>query len=126
MPAHSLIDKKGVLKALPKFKMMMNPKSYRMAHAVYDLNEVEKIEPYHNQPDTLMDKIAFNAIRVVRGSYDLMTRYNPETMKEREWLNRILFLETVAGVPGMIGGMVRHLKSLRSLENDHGWIHHLL
>jgi hypothetical protein len=32
----------------------------------------------------------------------------------------------VAGVPGMIGGMVRHLKSLRTLEHDHGWIHHLL
>ena len=41
-------------------------------------------------------------------------------------MNRIVFLETVAGVPGMIGGMVRHLKSLRVLENDHGWIHHLL
>ena len=26
----------------------------------------------------------------------------------------------------MIGGMVRHLKSLRTLEKDHGWIHHLL
>ena len=52
--------------------------------------------------------------------------YNPEKMKERDWLHRIIFLETVAGVPGMIGGMVRHLKSLRSLEADHGWIHHLL
>ena len=65
-------------------------------------------------------------IRFVRGSFDMVTRYNPETMKEREWLHRIIFLETVAGVPGMIGGMVRHLKSLRSLEADHGWIHHLL
>lgn len=35
-------------------------------------------------------------------------------------------LETVAGVPGMIGGMARHLKSLRKLSRDHGWIHTLL
>lgn len=35
-------------------------------------------------------------------------------------------LETVAGVPGMIGGMARHLKSLRRLSRDHGWIHTLL
>lgn len=126
MPANTFIDKKGVLATLPKFKMIMNPKSYRMAHAVYDLNEVQTIKPYHNEPETFMDKLALNAIKLVRGSYDVLTRYNPEKMKEREWLNRILFLETVAGVPGMIGGMVRHLKSLRSLENDHGWIHHLL
>jgi hypothetical protein len=26
----------------------------------------------------------------------------------------------------MIGGMQRHLRSLRTLERDHGWIHHLL
>jgi threonyl-tRNA synthetase len=47
-------------------------------------------------------------------------------MTEREWMNRAIFLETVAGVPGMIGGMQRHLRSLRTLERDHGWIHHLL
>ena len=47
-------------------------------------------------------------------------------MNERQWLNRIVFLETVAGVPGMVGGMMRHCRSLRTLERDHGWIHHLL
>lgn len=55
-----------------------------------------------------------------------MSGYNPEKMKERDWLNRVIFLETVAGVPGMIGGMQRHMRSLRTLERDHGWIHHLL
>ena len=65
-------------------------------------------------------------IRTVRGSFDMVTGYNPNKMDERAWLNRMVFLETVAGVPGMIGGMARHLRSLRTLENDHGWIHHLL
>ena len=41
-------------------------------------------------------------------------------------MNRVIFLETIAGVPGIIGGMHRHLRSLRTLERDHGWIHHLL
>ena len=35
-------------------------------------------------------------------------------------------METIAGVPGMVGAMHRHLRSLRSLERDGGWIHHLL
>lgn len=65
-------------------------------------------------------------VGAARFSVDTATRYNPETMNERHWLHRIIFLETVAGVPGMIGGMLRHLKSLRTLEADHGWIHHLL
>jgi threonyl-tRNA synthetase len=47
-------------------------------------------------------------------------------MTERDWMNRAIFLETIAGIPGMVGGMSRHLKSLRTLERDHGWIHHLL
>lgn len=29
-------------------------------------------------------------------------------------------------VPGMIAAMTRHLKSLRYLQRDHGWIHTLL
>jgi len=62
----------------------------------------------------------------VRKSFDTFTRYNPVTMTEREWLFRCIVLETVAGVPGMVAGMHRHLRSLRTLEHDHGWIHHLL
>lgn len=63
---------------------------------------------------------------MTRSSFDLASGYNPETLDERGWMNRVIFLETIAGVPGMIGGMQRHLRSLRTLERDHGWIHHLL
>ena len=74
----------------------------------------------------MSDKLALGIVKSVRHGFDFVSRYDPKKMNERDWLNRIIFLETIAGVPGMIGGMVRHLKSLRVLENDHGWIHHLL
>ena len=32
----------------------------------------------------------------------------------------------MAGVPGMVGGMMRHLRSLRTMQRDKGWIHTLL
>ena len=32
---------------------------------------------------------------------------------EAAWLSRILFLETIAAVPGMVAAMLRHLGSLR-------------
>ena len=47
-------------------------------------------------------------------------------MDEWHWLDRVIFLDTIARVPGMIAGMQRHLKSLRIIEPDNGWIHHLL
>ena len=31
-----------------------------------------------------------------------------------------------SGVPGMVGGMLRHMRSLRSMKRDNGWIHTLL
>ena len=39
---------------------------------------------------------------------------------------RLIILESVAGVPGMLGGMFRHFRSLRHLERDHGFIFTLL
>jgi hypothetical protein len=31
-----------------------------------------------------------------------------------------------SGVPGMVAGMLRHMRSLRTMKRDHGWIHTLL
>lgn len=50
----------------------------------------------------------------------------PYSMSEQKWLIRFIFLESVAGVPGMIAGMLRHLHSLRRLQRDNGWIETLL
>jgi hypothetical protein len=45
----------------------------------------------------------------------------PYAMSEKKWLTRFVFLESVAGVPGMVAGMLRHLHSLRRLKKDNGW-----
>jgi len=62
----------------------------------------------------------------LRYGMDFLARFDPKTNTEREWLSRLVFLESVAGIPGMVAGFQRHFKSLRSLEDDRGWIHHLL
>jgi hypothetical protein len=43
------------------------------------------------------------------------------TMTEEKWITRFVFLESVAGVPGMVAGMLRHLKSIRRMRRDNGW-----
>ena len=36
-------------------------------------------------------------------------------LSDKNWLLRIILLESIAGVPGMVGGTLRHLRSLRLL-----------
>lgn len=55
------------------------------------------------------EKTALWAVTAMRSSFDLVTGYGPGRMNECKWLVRIVFLETVAGVPGMVGGMVSSL-----------------
>ncbi|KAG8690207.1 hypothetical protein FRC08_010609 [Ceratobasidium sp. 394] len=43
-------------------------------------------------------------------------------MTERKWLMRIIFLESIAGVPGMVAGMLRHMRSLRLMVNYKRWM----
>ncbi|KAF7590401.1 hypothetical protein BBP40_002902 [Aspergillus hancockii] len=47
-------------------------------------------------------------------------------MTEEKWITRFVFLESVAGVPGMVAAMLRHLKSIRRMRRDYGWIETLL
>jgi len=84
-------------------------------------------------------------VRLLRFGTDLATNYKhdvaspkkagdehavaetkPYRMSERKWLIRMVFLESVAGVPGMVAGMLRHLHSLRRMKRDNGWIETLL
>lgn len=111
---------------LPKHNRVYESFSHRMPHYVYPKSEAEKIEYTHITPTNLKDKIAYFSIKLIRKSYDYLTRYDPSNMTENKWISRCMFLETVAGVPGMVGGMCRHLRSLRAKEQDNGWIHHLV
>lgn len=47
-------------------------------------------------------------------------------LTESQWLVRFIFLESIAGVPGMVAATVRHLHSIRRFKLDQGWIKTLL
>lgn len=53
-------------------------------------------------------------------------RWFADTFFAKRYYNRAVVLETVAAVPGMVGGMLTHLKSLRMMRDDEGWIKTLL
>ena len=100
-----------------------------LAHSIYTREEVEALRTdVHFAPRSLGDRAALAAITLVRRSFDALSGYDhrPGKMTEDSYLTRAIFLETVAGVPGMVASMVRHFESLRLMRRDGGWIHSLL
>ncbi|KAF4314989.1 hypothetical protein G195_011497, partial [Phytophthora kernoviae 00238/432] len=89
-------------------------------HAVYDLDKITTMEQTHHPIVKFHERVAFIAVKALRTGFDILSGYRGPggAMTEKDWLNRCLFLESVAGVPGMVGGMLRHLRSLRLLKRD--------
>ncbi|KAK9276220.1 hypothetical protein L1049_005751 [Liquidambar formosana] len=72
----------------------------------------------HHVPITFMDKVAYWTVKALRIPTDIFF--------QRRYGCRAMMLETVAAVPGMVGGMLLHCKSLRRFEHSGGWIKALL
>ena len=72
----------------------------------------------HFEPKNFSDKIAL--------SFTKFLRFLADTFFKKRYGHRAVVLETVAAVPGMVAGMLIHLKSLRKIEDDKGWIKTLL
>ena len=73
---------------------------------------------YHKKSKNELDMFAYYIVKILARSMDIVfgNRYG----------HRAVVLETIAAVPGMVGGMMQHLRSLRHISDDHGWIHTLL
>jgi len=101
-----------------------------LTQVTWSPEELSGVEKTHRNPVDFIDKAAYWAVQIARTGFDVVTMYKLKIssgrMTEKDWSRRIIFLETVAGVPGMVGGAVRHLHSLRLMRRDHGWIHSLL
>lgn len=96
------------------------------SHPGYTKDYVEGVAPTHKPPQLLRERVGYRLCQFTRTAFDYFTGYSHDKMTEQKFLRRFLFLETVAGVPGMVGGMLRHLQSLRLMRRDNGWIHTLL
>lgn len=111
---------------IPKNKIVVNQHYKRAPHPIWEIKEAEKISFTHYKPITLRDKFAYFLAKGLRNSYDLITFYKPGKINELHYLRRCIFLESIAGVPGMIAALTRHFSCIGTLKEDNGWIHHLL
>jgi ubiquinol oxidase len=72
----------------------------------------------HHEPGDLSDRFAYAVTKFFR--------FFADTFFARRYGHRAVVLETVAAVPGMVGGALQHLRALRRMESDGGWIRTLL
>ena len=72
----------------------------------------------HHKPQNLTDRLAFAFVKVMR--------FFADTFFAKRYGHRAVVLETVAAVPGMVGGALQHLRCLRTMTDDDGWIRTLL
>mmetsp|Transcript_1756 Transcript_1756/g.4099 ORF Transcript_1756/g.4099 Transcript_1756/m.4099 type:complete len:259 (+) Transcript_1756:747-1523(+) len=77
------------------------------------------IELTHTAPKGIRDQLAYNAVKGVRVLFDFATGWNGEITTNKV-MNRTIYLETIAAVPGMVAAIVRHFKSLRTFQRDGG------
>lgn len=72
----------------------------------------------HVAPQGASDKVAFAFVKLLR--------FFADKLFAKRYGHRAVVLETVAAVPGMVGGLWQHLTALRKMRDDEGWIRTLL
>ena len=79
---------------------------------------MKDVQNTHHKPQNISDYVAYFIVKFLR--------FFADTFFAKRYGNRAVVLETVAAVPGMVGGLLQHLKSLRHIKDDQGWIKELL
>ena len=72
----------------------------------------------HYEVKNMSDRVALAITKFLR--------FIADTFFKKKYCHRAVVLETIAAVPGMVAGMLIHLKSLRTMKADRGWIKILL
>jgi ubiquinol oxidase len=69
-------------------------------------------------PKDFRDRTAYGFVKFLR--------FFADAFFARRYGHRAIVLETIAAVPGMVGGALQHLRALRRMKTDNGWIRTLL
>lgn len=71
-----------------------------------------------HKPNCISDHVAYAFVKCLR--------FFADTFFAKRYGHRAVVLETVAAVPGMVAGLLQHLRALRQIRDDKGWIKELL
>lgn len=72
----------------------------------YETKEELDVQMTHTEPQGLRDRLALNCVKAVRYGFDNATGWNYKTITPDMILQRAIYLETIAAVPGMVAAIV--------------------
>ncbi|WP_104400823.1 alternative oxidase [Vibrio penaeicida] len=72
----------------------------------------------HRSASKLSERVAYRITQFLKFTLNIF--YG------KKYAKRAVILETIAAVPGMVAGMFNHMKALRRMKDDEGWIRELL
>jgi len=81
-------------------------------------NQPDLPDTPHHAPRGFSDRFAL--------AFTKLMRFFADTFFAKRYGHRAIVLETVAAVPGMVGGTITHLTCLRRMVDDDGWIRTLM
>ena len=79
---------------------------------------MSKFKITHQTPSKASEYVAYKITQFLKFMLNLF--YG------KKYAKRAVILETIAAVPGMVAGMLNHLKALRRMRDDEGWVRELL
>ena len=91
------------------------------SHGHYTADELD-VKLTHLEPKGLRDSLALNSTKAIKVLFDTATGWKHEHITVDNIMNRVIYLETIAAVPGMVAAIVRHFKSLRTMQPDGGML----
>ncbi|KAL3787994.1 hypothetical protein HJC23_004065 [Cyclotella cryptica] len=98
---------------------------YAKTHGKYTEEELD-VKLTHIEPKDWLDRAAFSSVKAVRFIFDQATGWNRGQITQDKILNRAIYLETIAAIPGMVAAIIRHFRSLRNMTRDGGMLNMFL
>jgi hypothetical protein len=89
------------------------------SHGTYSQEDMN-IKLVHTTPQNFTDRLALNTAKSIRFVFDKATGWEYGNLTKSMILHRVIYLETIAAVPGMVAAIVRHFQSLRNMQRDGG------
>jgi len=99
-------------------------------HMLWSQDDVKAVQMTHKPATGFIDRLAFGMVKMTSSMFDFMSGYSiakrNNNISTSQWCSRLIMYETLSNASGATGAMMRHLRSLRLLHRDYGWVHTLV
>lgn len=120
------MKKVSIKEFLPKHKISIDPRRHLLAQQWYNLEDIQDIKFTHREPVNFRDKFALRWIGGVRIFVNTLTGKDHEKRDAKTWFNRMVLLESIAPIPGLVVGTAKYFKNLSSMKVDRALTHFML